>query len=72
MLTKAKLNRFIKMRNASRFHSNLQFTIDCNACGFSLHDLGEATKINESRYSWNTPFGLLVEDEGKLYIRNLG
>ena len=61
MLTKAKLLRFIKERNKSPFHSNLQFQIDANACGFSVDDLGPCTKVATGHYYWDTPAGLLVE-----------
>lgn len=43
MLTKAKLTRFVSIRNKSDYNSNLQFQIDANAAGFKVSDLGKVT-----------------------------
>ncbi len=65
-LTRKKLERFIKVRNASPFSSNLQFQIDAHACGFSVDDLGKVVKLKDGTYSWATPFGCLLEENGRL------
>lgn len=62
-----KIVRFVKMRNASEFNSNLQFGFDLDACGLKLADLGpgdwDHTDPNYPRFIWHTPNNLsLIED----------
>lgn len=59
--TKKQIGRFIKIRNASGFSSNLQFSIDAREAGFDVNDLGEAFKLEEGGYGWSTPHGQLIE-----------
>lgn len=68
MLTKAKLDKFIKVRNKSPLNSNLQFSIDANACGFDVDELGDCIKVGEGHYRWITGVGsyVLYEYFGKL------
>lgn len=70
-LTRERLERFVKIRNKAEFHSNLQFQSDANACGFSVHDLGDVEKVvdtNVRQYVWQTPVGTLIEENGLLRI----
>lgn len=67
-MTKAQLLKFIKTRNASDHQSNLQFQFDLEACGMKLADLGDAFKVKEGRYWWETPHGLLIEEWGKMRL----
>lgn len=65
-ITAEKLRRFVKIRNASAFNSNLQFQADADEAGFSSTDLPEPTKPKIGLYVWKFPFGLLVERNGVL------
>jgi hypothetical protein len=70
-LTQKKLERFVKMRNSSGLGSNLQFMADASACGFSVKDLGNATKHEDKTgyyYLWRTPFGELIERNGMMTL----
>lgn len=70
-LTRARLERFVKVRNKSEYQSNLQFLSDCESCGFRVGDLGDVTPVvteNGKHYVWTTPFGKLIEEYGKLRI----
>jgi hypothetical protein len=65
-MKKEQLLRFIEIRNASGFSSNLQFSIDAGEAGFKVEELGQAFRqwgedgqING--YRWDTPYGVLVE-----------
>jgi len=66
-LTKAKLEKYVKVRNKADFHSNMQFQIDAEECGFSMADLGPAKKEGYD-YTWATPFGTLREHRGLLSL----
>lgn len=73
ILTYNKLKRFMKLRNSSRFNSNLQFDLDLNECGLTIYSLGKTNchlGNYESFYWWDTEFGLLVEERrsGKLRL----
>jgi len=70
-LSQRKLERFIKMRNASGFPSNMQFMADAEDCGFNVEDLGDVTKHTEGVYYWETPFGLLVERLGMMRLSDV-
>lgn len=71
-LTKQKLLNFIKTRNASECNSNLQFEVDATNCGFEIKDLGKPEKFPIDNifcgYKWITPFGTLIEGNGKLRL----
>lgn len=71
-LTRNKLERFVEVRNASEFNTNIQFQLDASSCGFKIADLGDVTKLDDDRYGhvyvWQTPFGELVEAGGKLSL----
>lgn len=63
-MTKQQLLKFIKTRNSSDYSSNLQFQIDAEYCGFKVRDLGKPEQRNINGigvWTWNTPFGCLVE-----------
>jgi hypothetical protein len=64
-LTKAKLQRFVKIRNKSGFSSNFQFYIDAQECGFDPKELGDGKKCKDfydtGEYHWQTPWGKLIE-----------
>lgn len=66
--TKTQLEKFIKLRNASEFSSNMQFEIDAQSCGFHSRDLGQAEPYKEHCWQWQTPYGLLVEWRGQLAL----
>lgn len=68
-LTLAKLQAFIKRRNASDFNTNLQFMFDADACGIDIESLGDAINTGEEGYVWRTPFGILTEYRGKLSLQ---
>lgn len=67
-LTKKQLMKFIKVRNASHYHTNLQFQFDADACGFKVSDLGVPVKVGEGDYQWKTAFGTLREYRGVLSL----
>lgn len=69
-VTKAKLERFIKVRNKSMFSSNLQFQIDLDECGLTLADIGQAVRRDEGAggFMWATPCGKLIEERGELRL----
>lgn len=71
-MTEKQLRKFIKIRNASNFQSNMQFNFDAEAAGFRATDLGKPTKKQKEDgtffYWWNTPFGILVERFGVLRL----
>ncbi len=76
-LTRAKLLRFVRVRNKSGFQSNLQFQFDADECGFSVKDLGDPVKCQNfettGEYRWVTPFGTLVEKQyfgGQMELRD--
>jgi len=68
MMTLAKLQRFVRMRNKSGFPSNLQFMFDLEACGMRVADLGDAKKVAPGIYVWETPFGQLFERYGEMEL----
>lgn len=64
-----KLLKFIKMRNASEFSSNLQFGFDLDSCGLKLEDLGFGDWVEPGVFAWETPHNLwLVEKGGQLSL----
>ena len=71
-ISKRQMVRFIKMRNASLFNTNLQFQIDAETCGFRVNDLGEVKVVTGEHgikiYEWTTPYGVLREQYGKLTL----
>lgn len=71
-MTKAQLEKFIKIRNKSDYQSNLQFLIDARSCGLDLKELGNPKRQkNEDGFEdfvWGTPFGKLVEHYGELSL----
>lgn len=71
-LTKEKLKQFIKTRNHSDCYSNLQFGFDALNCGFDISELGRPIKYPLDNifwgYRWETPFGILKEENGKLRL----
>ena len=74
-MTKKQLEKFVKMRNASEYSSNLQFQIDADECGFKVKDLGDPKRVMDSRvkdlavgYCWETPHGVLVEVRHRLFL----
>jgi hypothetical protein len=67
-MTKAQLKRFVSRRNKSEFQTNLQFKIDAEACGFRISELGEARKIGDHMYIWDTPHGFLREHHGVMSL----
>lgn len=70
-LTREKLLRFIEIHNASGFSSNLQFSIDAEEAGFKVEELGAVERAglkHAPAYHWNTPYGRLVEFEGRLTL----
>lgn len=72
--SKKQLKEFVKVRNESSFQNNMQFAIDAEECGFRINELGEAKKIENENgtvtYVWNTPFGQLIEEMGKLRLED--
>ena len=67
-MTKEQLLKFIKIRNASGFQSNLQFEFDAREAGFDAKDLGHVAKVDNGLYEWKTPHGVLVEFHGVLEL----
>jgi hypothetical protein len=70
-VTKEQLLRFVKIRNASGFSSNLQFGIDAQEAGFDVKELGTPERgwhaperEDEGGYRWQTAHGTLVELPG--------
>jgi hypothetical protein len=66
-VTKEQLLRFVKIRNASGFSSNLQFAIDAGEAGFKVEELGTPEKVglkHAQAYHWQTAHGTLVELPG--------
>ncbi|MCA1452887.1 hypothetical protein I6F35_06580 [Bradyrhizobium sp. BRP22] len=65
MLTKQKLERFIRTRNRSPHFTNMQFALDADACGFEVKELGDPVRSptyeQDGEYRWSTPWGTLVE-----------
>lgn len=66
-MTRAQLEKFIRIRNASEFQTNLQFGIDATEAGIDVHELGEP-RLEANGWSWKTPFGILIEENGKLRL----
>lgn len=66
-MTLDQLKKFIKKRNASSHQNNLQFMIDARECGVNINELGEA-KPTKTGYCWDTPYGRLMEVNGKLQL----
>lgn len=61
-ITKAKLERFVELRNASRFNSGFHFAADASAAGFDSEDLGPPEITDDaSGWYWETPHGQLIE-----------
>jgi hypothetical protein len=65
-MTRAQLDRFVKLRNESEFFSNLQFQFDLETVGLKLADLGEARRVWDANgqangYRWDTSAGTLRE-----------
>lgn len=68
-LTKAKVEKFIRIRNKSRFNSNLQFQIDAQEAGIRMDDLPKAEPLEIGAYAWDLgKLGRLVERNGKLIL----
>lgn len=67
MITKKNIEKFIKVRNDATYHTNLQFQIDADACGFSTAELPAAQKV-DGAWRWDLPFGTLVEELGMLRL----
>lgn len=67
-MTRAQLDRFIRIRNKSGFNSNLQFISDAEEAGFDAVELGNATKHDFGTYTWTTPYGTLTERDGCLTL----
>lgn len=72
-MTRKQLERFVKIRNASGFSSNLQFQFDLESVGLKIADLGpvevfEATATAPKAYVWTTPHGRLREMGGRLEL----
>ena len=63
-MTKDQLLAFIKIRNASGFSSNLQFSIDAQEAGFDVAALGRAHRYEPGGYRWFTDHGELIEHPG--------
>lgn len=63
-MTKEQLRRFVEIRNASGFSSNLQFAFDATEAGFDVSELGTAERRSAGGYRWKTPHGLLLEHPG--------
>lgn len=76
MLTEARVKKFIKLRNKSEFDSNLSFVFDCTVAGFKHSELGQAKHLPHAKrigkqyyqYYWDLPFGILVENFGKMRL----
>jgi hypothetical protein len=70
IVKKSQLLRFIEIRNASGFSSNLQFSIDAGEAGFKVEELGEAFKLEAGGYRWWTEHGQLIEHpDGRCELR---
>jgi hypothetical protein len=67
-MTRNQLERFVSIRNKSRFSSNLQFSFDAKQAGFNAKDLGDPVKLGEGHYTWQTPHGVLTEFAGRLSL----
>lgn len=67
-MTEAQVRKFIAIRDASGFNSNLQFQIDLEEAGLRIEDLGPVTKQEEGVYSWSLPVGELREVYGQLFL----
>jgi len=67
-MTKQQLKKFIATRNKSLYSTNLQFQIDAEVCGFRVSELGQAKKLPDYSYEWQTPHGTLREYCGKLSL----
>lgn len=63
-----QLEKFINTRNAASLHSNQQFQIDAEACGFKASDLGKARRTGDGGWVWETPHGKLYERETQLTL----
>jgi hypothetical protein len=72
LTSKKQLQKFVKVRNSAMFHTNLQFQIDADACGFEVKELGDPVKNTapnrEWDYRWKTRFGTLQEWRGLLSL----
>lgn len=70
-MTREKLLRFVNVRNASPFNSNLQFQIDADECGIRISELGTPKKLpKHDGYQWRTPFGILIEQGGRMRLES--
>jgi hypothetical protein len=67
-----KLRKFVKIRNNSGFHSNLQFGFDLVEAGLSMEDMPQAQKIAENHYVWDFECGRLTELYGVLQFQEKG
>lgn len=63
-MTKEQLLRFIRIRNASGFSSNLQFASDATEVGFKVEALGQVCRRPAGGYRWETKHGVLIELPG--------
>ena len=67
-LTRAKLERFVKLRSEALSHNNLQFGLDAYEAGFNLSELGPVLEQpvppigGRYRRVWQTPYGDLIEE----------
>ncbi len=67
-MTKQQLLKFIELRNKSDLQTNMQFCIDAETAGFNIAELGDGQHAEEG-YVWNTPYGLLIEQNGMLRLK---
>lgn len=70
MLTKKRLEKFVRIRNISPSNSSIQFAKDAATVGFDVKLLGVAKKVKEGIFEWDTPFGILREENGKFKIKD--
>lgn len=68
MITKEQLLKFIEIRNQSSFSSNMQFVFDAEEAGFYAGDLGSAEEMEPKKYVWETEYGQLIEEVGRLRL----
>ena len=70
MITRAKIERFIKIRNKSAHSNNLQFAFDCNSAGFSPDELPKPDKI-DGGWRWSFDFGVMIEEHGMMRLEEI-
>lgn len=58
------VSKFVAIRNASEFNSNLQFQIDLKETGIDVRELPKAEKKDEGWFEWDLGFCRMIEQYG--------